>query len=128
MASKPRYGALKTRIHCRDFEQSLAFYRDILGLSLLKQWHSGADRGAILTLGGLDGDAFVELGEDLTLAPRQNNSGLSLQLQVTDAADMARQLQGRWPFRGPVARPWHSRYLYLEDPEGLQIILFDGEI
>jgi len=28
--------------------------------------------------------------------------------------------------RGPIQRPWGSRYAYLSDPNGIQVILFEG--
>ena len=126
--SKPRYKGLKTRIHCRDFDSSLAFYGEVLGLRLVRQWHSGSDRGAIFALGEQPGDAYLELGEDSQLPQRPESGSLSLQLQVADCAETALRLKERWPCRGPVDRPWQSRYLYLQDPDGLQVILFDGEI
>jgi hypothetical protein len=54
--------------------------------------------------------------------------GISLQFRVHDLADIADKLRGHVEFLGPEERPWGSVYLYLEDPTGIQVILYEGEV
>lgn len=117
---------LKTRIQTHRFSESLAFYTDHLGMTVLQSWGDAGKEGAILGLGdSADGEAFLELA--VSEVP-PSYAGLSLQFRVPDLASLAERLEGAWVFRGPVARPWGSTYLYLEDPTGIQVIVYEGDL
>jgi catechol 2,3-dioxygenase-like lactoylglutathione lyase family enzyme len=114
--------AMKTRIDTNAFDESLTFYRDIIGLPLVSAWDEAGDRGVIL---GGDG-GYVELG--FVDTPTTDMGGLSLQFQVDDIEAFAVSVGDRWDHRGPEVRPWGSIYVYLTDPNGVAIIVFEGEI
>lgn len=117
---------MKTRIETPQFDESVAFYTELVGLTVVESWDEGADRGAILALGDSPtGQAFLELAP--TALPKSHDA-ISLQFRVTDIDAVAERLRDRWPFRGPEQRPWGSTYLYLKDPAGVRVILYEGEL
>ena len=117
---------LKTRIETPFFQESIAFYSEHLGMTVLESWDEHGDIGAILGLGSsTSGEAFLELAR--VDAPKVYE-GLSLQFRVHDLGDIADKLRGHVEFRGPDDRPWGSVYLYLEDPTGIQVILYEGDV
>ena len=118
--------AIKTRIDTDKFTETRAFYVDILGLEVLSEWDDGDDKGCILGFSASGTTGFLEIGRSET--PAVGLEGLSLQFRVIDIEVFAKSLAGKWPFEGPVTRPWGSTYLYLDDPNGISIIIFEGDI
>jgi len=117
---------LKTRIETPSFQQSVAFYTELIGMTVLDSWNEADDEGAILGLGRPgEAEAFLELAP--ADEPR-NCEGMSLQFRVSDIAVAAGRLQGKVEFRGPEKRPWGSTYLGLKDPNGISVILYEGEL
>ncbi len=117
---------LKTRIETRFFQESIAFYSEHLGMTVLESWDEDGDKGVILGLGSsAEGEAFLELAYVET---RRTFEGISLQFRVNDLDVFVNRLRGHLEFHGPEARPWGSKYLYLEDPTGVQVILYEGEL
>ena len=117
---------LKTRIETPIFQESIAFYTEHLGMKVLESWDENGDKGVILGLrSSAQGEAFLELAYVET--PR-TYKGISLQFRVRDLAVVAERLRGLLQFRGPEECPWGSTYLYLEDPTGVQVILYEGEL
>lgn len=117
---------LKTRIETSKVQECVAFYRDILGMAVLDEWDDAGDHGAILGFGAAaSGEAFIEIAHSESMV---DHEGISLQFRVSDLDSMASRLEGRWAFKGPVARPWGSTYLYLRDPAGVQVILYEGDL
>ena len=117
---------LKTRIETPFFQESIAFYSEHLGMTVLDTWDDNGDKGVILGLGAsAQGEAFLELGYVETA---KTYEGLSLQFRVHDLGVIVDKLSGHVEFRGPVERPWGSKYLYLQDPTGIQVIVYEGEL
>src|SRR5438309_3959093 len=75
---------LSSRVLLRpsDFEKSLAFYRDTLGLKIYREYGAGPSRGVVFFIGG----GFLELSG---LAPpgTAGHDHLALWLQVADLAE-----------------------------------------
>ncbi len=117
---------LKTRIETLFFRESITFYSEYLGMSVLESWDKDGDKGVILGLGSsAQSEAFLELAYVET---PKSYEGISLQFRVHDLVALAEKLRGHLEFRGPEKRPWGSTYLYLEDPTGIQVILYEGEL
>lgn len=117
---------LKTRIETPFLQESIAFYTELLGMVVLESWDDNDDKGVILGLGtSAQAEAFLELA--YVDAPK-SYTGMSLQFRVRDLAVVAESLRGHWAFRGPEERPWGSTYLYMKDPTGVQVILYEGEL
>lgn len=123
---EPAVAGLKTRIETPFLQDSIDFYTRHLGMTVLESWDDGDDKGAILGLGNSPrGEAFLEIG--YAAAPG-SYTGVSLQFRVRDLSAVAAGLANHWDFTGPEKRPWGSRYLYLRDPAGVQIIIYEGEL
>ena len=118
-----RLHALKTKIVTPRYDETLAFYLGLPGLSLIEQWDEPGDKGAILGFAGGTDEAFLEIYAGPGPA---NFSGLSLQFRAEDADAFRAEIEGRYACEGPVDRPWGSRYLYLADPNGIRIIVYSG--
>ncbi|MBI1393641.1 MAG: hypothetical protein GC152_12945 [Alphaproteobacteria bacterium] len=109
---------LKTKITTPRFDKTFGFYRDIFQFDIIEQWNDPGDAGAIFRIA--DGSSLeIYRGE-------ASPAGVSLQFRVKDVDAFAFLLGDRWPSKGPVDRPWGSRYLYLTDPAGVDIVVFSG--
>jgi glyoxylase I family protein len=120
---------LKMIVCCRDLPASRRFYADVLGLPVVEEWDQEEGKGCIVAVG----DAQLELCEvppswegyrpayDQTVA----NDKVALQLRTDSVSDWVQRLAGRWEFEPPIDRPWGHRYLYLRDPDGLKVALFE---
>ena len=127
--TEPR--SLKTMLRCGDFEATRRFYTELLGLEVVEEWNDPGDRGCILRFG--PGQGFLELlhagpddAGDPAFAQRVANDKIEIQIHVASVDAWVERLEGRVPIEGPVRRPWGNRYLWLRDPEGLRIALFQG--
>jgi predicted enzyme related to lactoylglutathione lyase len=107
----------------RDFEASVAFYKEGLALPVDHEWdYGGGDQGAVFLAGG----GMVEL---LGLQPGQEYvapQGTSMLIQVDDADRwlvLARD-RGMKVLQEPVTYPWGHRVLRLADPDGITVSLF----
>ena len=114
--------AVKTRLNTALFEESMVFYMEIIQLPLVTSWNDDGDKGAIFGSNG----GYIELGSSEVAIVF--SSALSLQFRVDDIDAFAASIANKWPYEGPVDRPWGSRYLYLTDPNGVSIIVYQGEI
>jgi len=125
--SDPALVALKIRIDTERFTESRKFYSEILGLQILEEWDDDGDVGCILGFSSHGSTGFLELSPSDSTA-QGSSDPLSLQFRTLDIQATAESLSGRWEFEGPVERPWGSTYLYLTDPDGISVILFEGDI
>jgi predicted enzyme related to lactoylglutathione lyase len=103
-----------------DFERSLRFYSDILGLHVYRDWGSGSTRGVVFFLGG----GFLELsGSSRTGA----SESVSLWLQVRDVDAVGQELEesGVDVIEFPTNEPWGLREMQIRDPDGLRIVIVE---
>lgn len=122
----PNLTGLKIRIETASLTESVKFYSEFLGLTVLERWDEQEDQGVILGLDSkIDGQAFLELGYQN--APK-NNEGISIQIRVDSLIEAMKNLQGKVTFSEPEVRPWGSKYLYLVDPSGIVVILYEGTL
>lgn len=116
--------SLKTKLSTPLLVQTRNWYCDLFRLDELEEWDEPADRGCILGIAGTSGDAFLEIYHcDAPLS----FAGLSLQFRVDDVDVLVVPEEERFTHRGPVARPWGSKYLYFNDPNGVSVVVFSGE-
>ncbi len=123
----------KTVIRTKNFEASKAFYLDVMGLHIVETYDDGdGSRGLIFRFGDEKSNAFLEISEiqashyyyQDAFGASLKNDKMDLQLRTEDMPYWERQIKEKWEARGPVLRPWGSHYLYLRDPDGLQIIIY----
>ena len=109
---------LQSRVLYRpvDYETSVAFYRDVVGLHVYREWATGT----VFFLGG----GLLELSRSGGPVP---DDTLSLWLQVRDVDAEFSRLQGAGVtvVEPPVDEPWGLREARLRDPDGLLLILVE---
>jgi catechol 2,3-dioxygenase-like lactoylglutathione lyase family enzyme len=107
-------------LHPRDFDRSVAFYRDVLGLHPMREFGKGASRGIVFFLGG----GYLELTDRQIDPPA---SSTELWLQVRDVRDTERQLRAaRVPILESAAeKAWGLIELRAADPDGLVLIFVE---
>lgn len=113
---------LSSRILLRptDPERSRAFYGDALGLAVYREFGTGPERGTVYFLGG--GQLEVSGRSQTPPTP-----GLQLWLQVADVAAAHAELLARGVevVREPVKEPWGLVEMWIEDPDGVKIVLVE---
>jgi catechol 2,3-dioxygenase-like lactoylglutathione lyase family enzyme len=109
---------LQSRVLYRpvDYERSVAFYRDVVGLPIFREWATGT----VFFLGG----GLLELSRSAGPVP---DDKISLWLQVRDVdAEFARlEAAGVTAVEGPVDEPWGLREARVRDPDGLMLVLVE---
>ena len=113
---------LQSRVLLRpqDFERSVQFYEEQLGLVRYREWGDPPHRGVVYFLGG----GYLELTESGTgLEP----DGVRLWLQVADLAAAVRELHtaGIAIDEEPESKPWGLLEATIHDPDGLPLILIE---
>ena len=109
---------LQSRVLYRpvDYVRSVAFYRDVVGLHIFREWVTGT----VFFLGG----GLLELSRS---APAVTEDKISLWLQVRDVdAEFARlEAAGVTVVEAPVDEPWGLREARIRDPDGLMLVLVE---
>ena len=115
--------ALKTKITTPRLEETRNFFITCLGMRVVEEWQEANDVGCILALAGDGKEALLEIYE----GPQSKDfAGMSLQFRTENLEAFMAGLPPTIEYRGPTDRPWGSSYLYLTDPNGISVIVFDG--
>jgi lactoylglutathione lyase len=120
---------LRVAVTATDYDEALAFYRDVLGLREREAYASEDGRVTILeagraTLELLDQThaAFVDEVE----VGRRVAGHIRIAFEVEDSTEMTKRLAeaGATVIAEPTLTPWKSMNARLEGPAGLQLTLF----
>ena len=104
----------------RDFDASLAFYRDVLGWIVVESWGGrGLERGAILSGGGVK----VILAEKQESGPDAGRPTLHLDIHDIDKRFGALP-KGAHVVHEPEETHWGTRWFVVKDPDG-NVIAFE---
>ena len=114
---------LKTKITTPRLAETRDFYMACLGMRVVEEWREKDDVGCILALPGAGSEVLLEIYEGSVAG---GFDGLSLQFRTEDLASFTTMLPPGTETRGPVERPWCSTYLYLTDPNGISVVVFEG--
>ncbi|MBL8055184.1 MAG: VOC family protein [Anaerolineales bacterium] len=122
---------LRVALTARDYERLVRFYCAGLGLETTQVWPSEQGRAVILDMGRATLEVFDEQQAatiDQLEAGRRVSGPIRFALQVPDLeAAMARLLaNGAVLVHPPVRTPWGEYNVRLQDPEGLQVTLFQA--
>jgi len=122
---------LRLVVTAEDYDDAVAFYRDVLGMGELAVWAS-PDGGRVILLDA--GRATLEITDPKNAAfidevevGRRVAGHVRVALEVDDsrAATDAALEAGAELVAGPTETPWHSLNARLEGPGGLQLTLFE---
>jgi len=105
-----------------DFDRSWSFYRDTIGLEVLRSWDEGG-RGGILIVDGGSQIELLDVGVDGTT---DHPDGVRVAWQVDDVDAEADRLAalGVVIIDPPQDQPWGHRNTRFADPDGVPITLF----
>jgi catechol 2,3-dioxygenase-like lactoylglutathione lyase family enzyme len=111
-------------VYSTDVGRALAFYRDLLGLTLLEEFRAGA-RPVYARLKAPGGPAtlalhLVEPGQTL------RTGGVRLYFEIRSLERFCKKLEAAGAkFRQPPKKmPWGWTHAYLDDPDGHEISLY----
>jgi catechol 2,3-dioxygenase-like lactoylglutathione lyase family enzyme len=113
---------LSSRILLRpaDLGRSRIFYRDVLGLAVYREFGPPDDPGMVFFLGS----GFLELSGQ---SDRAAGPSVMIWLQVRDVGTEHERLAaaGVRILREPATEPWGLTEMWIEDPDGIQIVLVE---
>jgi catechol 2,3-dioxygenase-like lactoylglutathione lyase family enzyme len=113
---------LSSRILLRpaDLDRSRRFYRDVLGLAIYREFGSPADPAVVFFLG----PGFLEVSGRAAGPP---GDSVMIWLQVRDIRAEHERLAaaGVHVLRAPAAEPWGLIEMWIEDPDGIRIVLVE---
>ncbi len=120
---------LRVALTTNDVERSLKFYCDGLGLEPAQLWDNGQGRAVIINMGNATLEIFDKAQAQTVdqIETGQRNSGqIRFALQVPDLnAAMERLLaHGAILVHPPILTPWGDTNVRFQDPDGIQITLF----
>ena|SRR2546423_3392667 len=103
-------------LHPRDRARSTAFYRDVLGLAVHREFPGGT----VFVLGG----GFLEVSGESAAGP---STTMAVWLQVRDLAATASELvdRGATVLREPRREPWGLDEMWISDPDGHQLVIVE---
>jgi methylmalonyl-CoA/ethylmalonyl-CoA epimerase len=122
---------LRIALTSRDYERAVRFYCEGLGIEPAAIWNNDGGRAMMLELGKATLELFDErqaaVIDDLE-AGRRVSGQIRFALQVPDLqAAMKRLLaHGATLVHPPVKTPWGDYNVRLQDPDGMQITLFQA--
>ena len=98
------------------YDESVAFYSDVLGLDVADSWGEDGCRGCLFAWAG----TLVEFFEGDWV-----ESGTQLAIEVADAdAEHARLVAAGANPQDPAEMPWGHRSVFLVDPHGNELNFF----
>ena len=120
---------LRVALTTSEYERLVKFYCDGLGLEPTAIWNNDGGNALILDMGKATLELFDERQAqviDQLEAGRRVSGQIRFALQVPDLkAAMERLLaHGATLVHGPVQTPWGDTNVRLQDPDGMQITLF----
>jgi lactoylglutathione lyase len=120
---------LRLALTVENYDEAVAFYRDVLGLPLLESWEEPGGSGAVLDAGRATLELLsvpqAELVDAVEVGSRVAGP-VRIALEVADSAEAARRLVagGAEALAEPVVTPWRHRNVRLRAPDGMQLTLF----
>ncbi|MBK7316285.1 MAG: VOC family protein [Anaerolineales bacterium] len=120
---------LRVAVTTNDYERLVKFYCDGLGIEPAAIWDNGQGQALILNMGSATLEIFDETQAqtiDQIEAGKRISGQIRFALQVPDLkAAMERLLaHGATLVHPPIVTPWGDTNVRLQDPDGMQITLF----
>ena len=107
-------------LHPVDLGRSRHFYRDVLGLAVYREFGSLGDPSVVFFLGG----GLLEISGAAASRPGRS---VQIWLQVRDVHAEHERLTaaGVRVVSEPTAEPWGLTEMWIEDPDGIAIVLVE---
>lgn len=120
---------LRVAITAKNYQELTQFYSDALGLDPSQRWNNGKGQALVFDLGKATLEVFdeaqAELVDEIEVGKRVSGP-IRFGLQVPDVNVACKRLlsNGAKMNHSPVTTPWGDTNARFEDPEGMQITLF----
>jgi catechol 2,3-dioxygenase-like lactoylglutathione lyase family enzyme len=113
---------LSSRILVRpsDLGRSRRFYRDVLGLAVYREFGPPEDPGVVFFLG----PGLLEVSGH-SAGPAGRSVMIWIQVRNVRAEHARLAAAGVPVIREPAAEPWGLTEMWIEDPDGIQIVLVE---
>ena len=120
---------LRVAITTKDYDRLVKFYCDGLGIGPSAIWDNGQGQALVLNLGNATLEIFDEVQAetiDQLEAGRRVSGQIRFALQVPDLKSAMERLiaHGATLIHPPITTPWGDYNVRLQDPDGMQITLF----
>lgn len=128
MSNQPVF-ELRVALTVSDYEKSVKFYCEGLGIEPAAIWNNGDGKALMLEMGNATLEVFDEnqakLIDDMEAGGRVSGQ-IRFALQVPDLELALQRLlnHGATLVHPPVTTPWGDYNVRLQDPDGMQITLF----
>ena len=122
---------LRVALTTSDYERLIKFYCDGLGLEPAAIWNNGQGQALVLNMGNATLEIFDETQAetiDQLEAGKRISGQIRFALQVPDLKVAMERLlaHGATLVHPPVVTPWGDYNVRLQDPDGMQITLFQA--
>ncbi len=122
---------LRVALTVSDYERSVKFYCEGLGIEPAAIWNNGQGHALILDMGKATLEVFDEAQAetiDQLEAEKRVSGQIRFALQVPDLKSAMERLlaHGATLVHPPVITPWGDHNVRLQDPDGMQITLFQA--
>ena len=120
---------LRVAVTTKDYERLVKFYCDGLGIEPTARWNNNGGHALILNMGNATLELFDEKQAeviDQLEAEKRVSGPIRFALQVPDLEMAMERLltHGATLVHPPVLTPWGDYNARLQDPDGMQITLF----
>lgn len=120
---------LRIALTAKDYERSVKFYCEGLGLEPAAIWNNGEGHALMLEMGKATLEVFDEAQAetiDQLEAEKRISGQIRFALQVPDLKIAMERLlaHGATLVHPPITTPWGDYNVRLQDPDGMQITLF----
>lgn len=121
---------LRVVITADDYGAALRFYRDALGLPMIRDFDGPGGGGSLLAAGqatvGIVARDQAAAFDQIEVGRRGTSGLIRLALEVADSAETGEELEeaGAKRLGGPVTTPWGHTNVRLRAPDGAEITLF----
>lgn len=114
-----------TTIQVTSLDNSLKFYKDLLGMKIARVIEGGNHSIVML---GEDDDAKIELIPISTACRENLGNGVSIGLAFKNIDDLVEKIKSKgMPIVGPIAPIPGIRFFFVNDPDGYTIQLLDED-
>lgn len=112
-----------TTIQVTNLDNSLKFYKDLLGMKIAKVIEGGNHQIVML---GEDDDAKIELIPISTESRENLGNGVSIGIAFKQLDDLVEKIKSKnIPVVGPITPMPDIRFFFVNDPDGYTIQLLD---
>jgi methylmalonyl-CoA/ethylmalonyl-CoA epimerase len=127
--ANPPVMELRVALTTKDFDRLAAFYRVGLGMEPSQVWPADQGRALVLDMGKATLEVFDEKQAqtvDQIEVGKRVSGQIRFALRVPDLEAAVKRLQahGAAVVHGPVEAPWGDKMARFQDPDGMQITLY----